>query len=197
MTQMVEKTDLLAAIAGKNRGLLATEGDRQAILAIVAQLEDRNPTPQPLNAPEKLGGDWRLLYTSSQSLLGFDRLPFLKLGAIYQCIRPQQFQVYNIAELYGLPGLESIVSVMARFTPLSEQRIQVEFERTISGLKSFLGYQAPDAWIEKIQAGQKVIGLDFPIQPSNRQAWLETTYLDHDLRISRGNEGNLFILTKP
>ncbi|MBW4553664.1 MAG: PAP/fibrillin family protein [Aphanocapsa sp. GSE-SYN-MK-11-07L] len=194
---MVDKADLLTAIAGKNRGLLATERDRQAILAIAAQLADRNPTPQPLAAPEKLGGNWELVYTSSKSLLGLDQLPFLKLGAVYQCIRPQQFQVYNIAELYGIPGLESIVSVVARFTPLSELRIQVEFERSISGLKSLLGYQSPDALIDSLQTGQKFVGLDFPIKPSNRQAWLETTYLDHDLRISSGNEGNLFILTKP
>ncbi|MCU0517995.1 MAG: PAP/fibrillin family protein, partial [Oscillatoria sp. Prado101] len=39
---MIGKAALLEAIAGKNRGLLATETDKQAILAAVAQLEDRN-----------------------------------------------------------------------------------------------------------------------------------------------------------
>ncbi len=193
---MIGKSDLLAAIAGKNRGLLATDRDRQNILAIATQLEERNPTPQPLEAPEMLAGNWRLIYTSSKNLLGLDRLPLLKLGEVYQCVRPQQFQVYNIAELYGVPFLESIVSIVARFDPLSERRIQVVFERSISGLKNLLGYQSPDQFINQIQAGQKFLGLDIPIKPSNRQAWLEITYLDNDLRISRGNEGSLFILTK-
>jgi PAP_fibrillin len=192
---MVNKTDLLAAIAGKNRGLLATDRDRQFILAIAAQLEERNPTPQPLETPEKLAGNWRLVYTSSKDLLGLDRLPLVKLGEVYQCIRPQQ--IYNIAELYGIPFLETVVSVVAKITPLSEKRIQVEFERSISGFKNLLGYQSPDQFISQIQTGQKFLGLDIPIKPSNRQAWLDITYLDNDLRIARGNKGSLFILTKP
>lgn len=42
---MIGKAELMDAIAGKNRGLLATEQDKQAILIVIAQLEDRNPTP--------------------------------------------------------------------------------------------------------------------------------------------------------
>jgi hypothetical protein len=30
----------------------------------------------------------------------------------------------------------------------------------------------------------------------NPQGWLEITYLDENLRISRGNEGNVFILER-
>jgi len=32
--------------------------------------------------------------------------------------------VYNIAEVYGLPYLEGLVSVAARFEPISEHRVQ-------------------------------------------------------------------------
>ena len=79
---------LLAAIAGKNRGISATALDRQAILAAITELESHNPHSQPLTtAIDLLAGDWRLLYTSSQSLLGIDKIPFAKLGDIYQCIR--------------------------------------------------------------------------------------------------------------
>jgi PAP_fibrillin len=41
---MFGKSALLTAIAGKNRGLLASDTDKQAILAAVAELEERNPT---------------------------------------------------------------------------------------------------------------------------------------------------------
>ena len=58
---MIGKTELLEAIAGKNRGLLASSTDQLAILAAIAQLEDRNPTPRPVEATELLTGDWRLL----------------------------------------------------------------------------------------------------------------------------------------
>ncbi|HEY9645497.1 MAG TPA: PAP/fibrillin family protein, partial [Chroococcidiopsis sp.] len=67
---MIGKAELLNAIAGKNRGLLATPIEKQAIMAAIAQLEDRNPTPRPLEAAEMLEGNWRLLYTTSAELLG-------------------------------------------------------------------------------------------------------------------------------
>ncbi len=84
---MLGKAELLEAIAGKNRGLLSTEQDKQAILMAIAQLEDRNPTPRPIEAGDLLDGNWRLLYTTSKGLLNIDQLPLLKLGQIYQCIR--------------------------------------------------------------------------------------------------------------
>jgi len=192
----MKKSALLEAIAGKNRGLLATETDKQAILAAVAQLEDRNPTPRPIEAPELLDGNWRLLYTTSGGLLNIDALPLLKLGQIYQCIRAKEAKVYNIAEVYGLPYLEGIVSVTARFNPLSERRVQVQFQRSISGLQRLIGYQTPSEFIEQIEIGKKFPALDFNINSENQQAWLDTTYLDNDLRISRGNQGSVFVLTK-
>ncbi|PSB13138.1 fibrillin, partial [filamentous cyanobacterium Phorm 46] len=64
---MIGKSGLLEIIAGKNRGLLATQDDKQAILSAIAQLEDYNPTPRPIEGTELLNGDWRLLYTSSRA----------------------------------------------------------------------------------------------------------------------------------
>ena len=81
---MLKKSGLLEIIAGKNRGLLATQEDKQAILSAIAQLEDYNPTPRPIEATELLNGDWRLLYTSSRALLNLDGFPLLKLGQIYR-----------------------------------------------------------------------------------------------------------------
>jgi hypothetical protein len=74
---MIGKSALLETIAGKNRGLLTTEPQKQAILAAIAQLEDRNPTPRPIEALDLLEGDWRLIYTTSRGILGIDQVPFL------------------------------------------------------------------------------------------------------------------------
>lgn len=200
---MLGKTELLAAIAGKNRGLLATGPDQQAILALATQLEDYNPTPNPLESPH-LEGDWLLLYTSSSELLGIDRFPLVSLGSIYQCIRPGR--VYNIAEINGLPGLPGLVSVAAALTPMTAKRVQVQFQRSIVGLQRWLGYQSPPQWIAQLETGRKFPPLDFDLPPRVRKAnspennesgaWLDTTYLDQTLRISRGNQGNLYILSK-
>jgi PAP_fibrillin len=194
------KAELIAAIANKNRGILATEIDKQAILAEIATLESRNPHPRPLTtAIDLLAGDWRLLYTSSQSLLGIDKFPLVQLGTIYQCIRPTTNAIYNIAEVSSLiPGLNGIVSIVATFTAVSESRVNVQFNRSVIGLQKLIDYSTPDRLITAIEAGQKFTAIDLPItrKEGRAPAWLEVTYLDESLRIGRGNEGSVFVLTK-
>ncbi|ACC82319.1 PAP/fibrillin family protein [Nostoc punctiforme] len=193
---MMGKAALMDAIAGTNRGLLATEAQKQAILAAIANLEDFNPTPRPVEAGNLLDGNWRLLYTTSKALLNLDRLPFCKLGQIYQCIRVETTSVYNIAEIYGLPYLEGLVSVAAKFEPVSGRRVQVKFERSIIGLQRLIEYNSPVTFIQQIEAGKKFAGIDFAIKSDKQQGWLDITYIDNDLRIGRGNEGSVFILSK-
>ncbi|WP_041226434.1 PAP/fibrillin family protein [Crinalium epipsammum] len=193
---MMKKAKLLEAIAGKNRGLLATEVDKQAILVAVSQLEERNPTPKPFEALDLLEGNWRLLYTSSDELLRIDNFPLLKLGQIYQCIRAKDSRVYNIAEVYGLPYLEGLVSVAAKFEVLTKIRVQVKFERSIIGLQRLVGYESPNEFIRQIENGKKFPAIDFNINSNDQQGWLDITYLDEDLRIGRGNKGSVFVLTK-
>jgi hypothetical protein len=194
------KAKLLRAISDTNRGILASSLDRQAILAAITELELRNPHPRPLtNAIDLLAGDWRLLYTSSQSLLGIDRFPLVQLGAIYQCIRPMTNAVYNIAEVSSLiPGLNGIVSIVATFTPVTESRVNVQFNRSVIGLQKLINYSTPDRLITAIETGKKFTAIDLPItrREGRDPAWLEVTYLDESLRISRGNEGSVFVLTK-
>jgi hypothetical protein len=193
---MLKKSALLEIIAGKNRGLLATASDKQAILSAIAQLEDYNPTPRPVEAAELLNGDWRLLYTSSRELLNLDSFPLVKLGQIYQSIRVKDSKIYNIGELYGLPYLEGIVSVAARFEPTSERRVQVKFERSIFGLSRLIGYESPGKFINEIESGKKFAAVDFGLDTREQQGWLDITYLDKDLRIGRGNKESVFVLTK-
>ncbi|ACK68933.1 PAP fibrillin family protein [Gloeothece citriformis PCC 7424] len=193
---MKEKTKLLEVIAGKNRGLLATETDRVKVLSAVEQLEDHNPTPNPLEAQNLLEGNWRLLYTTSRGILGLDRVPLLQLGQTYQCIRTSEAKLYNIAEIVGIPLFEGIVSVAARFEPVSTRRVNVKFERYILGLQRFIGYRSPNQLIEDLELGKKLFSVDFSLENRDSQGWLEITYLDEDLRIGRGNQGSVFVLAK-
>ena len=193
---MTKKSELLEAIAGKNRGLLASEIDNVNVLSAIQQLEDHNPTPRPLEAKDLLEGNWRLLYTTSREILGIDRFPLLNLGQIYQCIRTAEAKLYNIAEIAGLPFLEGLVSVCANFEPVSERRVNVKFERSIIGLQRFFSYQSPDKFIKDIETGKKFLPFDFSLANRERQGWLDITYLDEDMRIGRGNQGNVFVLAK-
>ncbi|MEH2444443.1 MAG: PAP/fibrillin family protein [Nostoc sp.] len=193
---MMAKAALIDAIALTDRGLLATQVQKQAILAAIANLEDFNPTPRPVEASNLLDGNWRLLYTTSKALLNLDRLPFCKLGQIYQCIRVDTASVYNIAEISGLPYLSGLVSVAAKFEPVSDRRVQVKFERSIIGLQRLIEYNSPVTFIQQIEAGRKFLAIDIAIKSDQQQGWLDITYIDNDLRIGRGNEGSVFVLSK-
>ena len=193
---MSKKAELLEVIAGKNRGLLANEIDRVKVLSLIEQVEDHNPTPKPIESLDLLEGDWRLLYTTSKGLLGLDRFPLLQLGQIYQCIRTAHAKVYNIAEIIGVPFLDSLISVVARFEPVSEKKVNVKFERSIIGLQGLLNYRSPASFINKIESDKKFFPLDFSLENREQKGWLEITYLDNELRIGRGNEGSVFVLAK-
>jgi hypothetical protein len=190
------KEALLEAIAGKNRGILASPSDRQQILAAIASLEERNPTPRPVEAAALLDGNWRLLFTTSQELLNIDRVPFLKLGQIYQLVRVESQRIFNVAEVYGLPYLEGMVSVAAQFEPLSEMRVKVNFERAVFGAQRLMGYQNPEAFAQGVEAGKRFRAIDFSLSNREQRGWLDITYLDQDLRIGRGNEGSVFVLCR-
>ncbi|MGK7892061.1 MAG: PAP/fibrillin family protein [Leptolyngbyaceae cyanobacterium] len=190
------KATVLAAIAGRNRGILANSATNEQVLEAIATLESHNPTPHPLDATEQLSGIWRLLYTTSDELLGINRLPLYALGQVYQCIDADDAKIYNIAEVNGLMGLDGLVSVAASFTPTSETRVKVQFNRAVFGLQSLLQYANPSQFISQLETGKRFAAIDFAIQPREQQGWLEVTYLDEDLRIGRGNQGSVFVLSK-
>ena len=75
------KAEVLSAIQGLNRGVSATEEDVERVEAAVRKLEKLNATPGALTSP-LVNGKWELIYTTSVSILGSNRPPFLRpLGA--------------------------------------------------------------------------------------------------------------------
>ena len=196
MTNNTRKANLINAIAPVNRGLQLSENQRKAIFSAVAYLEELNPNSSPTATPELLDGNWLLLFTTSQELLGIDRFPLYKLGNIYQCLRVAEGKIFNVAEIKGLPLLSGIVSVCANFTVVDEKRVKVNFERLVAGSQNLIGYQNVDSFINTLRSPKKLFAIDFQIKREDQKGWLETTYLDQDLRIGRGNEGNLFVLRK-
>jgi PAP_fibrillin len=196
---MLGKTELLETLA--NRALLANDAQNEVILAQIAALETRNPTAVPTQALDLLEGDWRLIFTNSSGILGLGKIPLVKLGQVYQCIRAESKgadgpQLYNIAEVSGLPWLEGVISVAATFTPVSDRRVNVRFNRAVVGFQRLIGYQSPQVFIDQLTAGGRLTAIDWALNPRDQNGWLDITYLDQDLRIGRGNQGSVFVLTK-
>jgi hypothetical protein len=158
------KEELLELIAPLKRGLIATEEDKEAVESAVQQLEKINPTPRPLESPY-LNGRWRLVYTTSDSILGTKKLPFLRpSGPIYQLLDGPNLKAANreTAPLFN--------QVTAELTPMSTNKVAVQF-------KTF-----------------KIAGLIPVTAPPSAKGELAVTYLDEEMRISRGDKGNLFVL---
>ncbi|KAJ1448732.1 hypothetical protein M885DRAFT_538080 [Pelagophyceae sp. CCMP2097] len=139
------------------------------VLAHIESLEASNPTPDPLASP-LLGGRWCLIYTTSQAILGSKRLrPFRPRPLIMQHISTKTLRVVN--EEWVLGGLLRNVA-RGNLEPRDDGRT-VDVQFTSFGI----------GWL-KVPAPKKARGV------------LETTYLDEDLRISRGDKGNLFVLVR-
>ncbi|KAK4339942.1 hypothetical protein RND71_041404 [Anisodus tanguticus] len=158
------KLELFEAIAPLDRGAEATPEDQKRVDQIASKLEAVNKVKEPLKS-SLLNGKWELLYTTSQSILQTKRPKFLRAnGKIYQAVNADTLRAQNI-ETWPFFN-----QATANLVPLNARRVAVKFDAL------------------------KIAGLiPIKIRGSGR-GQLEITYLDEELRISRGNQGNLFIL---
>ncbi|KAJ1627304.1 plastid lipid-associated protein/fibrillin conserved domain-containing protein, partial [Pavlovales sp. CCMP2436] len=137
---------------------------------LAKKLEAINPTRRPL-ASDKLSACWRLLYTTSDAILGMPRpLPFQPRPRILQHISVEKLAAKN--EEWVLGGILKN-SVVAQLTPRKDGR-------------------TVDVGFKQFRIGWVPVNVD----PAKFRGVLETTYLDDDLRISRGDKGNLFVLAR-
>ncbi|KAG1654652.1 hypothetical protein FOA52_010280 [Chlamydomonas sp. UWO 241] len=159
------KAELLDLITPLKRGASASPDDKDAVEAAAAALEALNPTRSPLSSPLVNGG-WELLYTTSATILGLSRPPpFRPSGKIVQVLDATNLKARN------LESAPFFNQVSANLEPLSSSKVAVVFQEF------------------------KIFGL-IPIKaPPTARGELDITYLDDDLRISRGDRGNLFVLT--
>ncbi|GMJ03611.1 hypothetical protein HRI_004030300 [Hibiscus trionum] len=158
------KYELFNAIALLDRGAEATPEDQERVDQIALELEAVNQIKEPLKS-SLLNEKWELLYTTSQSVLQTKRPKFLRPnGKIYQAINLDTLRAQNM-ETWPFFN-----QATANLVPINPRRVAVKFDYF------------------------RIAGL-IPIKsPGSGRGQLEITYLDEELRISRGDRGNLFIL---
>ncbi|XVF27962.1 hypothetical protein REPUB_Repub14bG0154300 [Reevesia pubescens] len=216
------KKALVDSFYGTDRGLKATSETRAEIVELITQLEAKNPTPAPTEALPLLNGKWILAYTSFPGLfplLSRGRLPLVKVEEISQTIDAESFTVQNSVQFSG-PLASSSISTNAKFEVRSPKRVQIKFQEGIIGTPQltdsivlpetveFLGQKIDltpiKGLLTSVQDTASSVAKQISSQPpfkfslSNRNAesWLLTTYLDEELRISRGDAGGVFVLIK-
>ncbi|THU45928.1 hypothetical protein C4D60_Mb02t23130 [Musa balbisiana] len=181
------KEELLEAIAPLDRGADATPDDQERIDQIARELEAVNTVKEPFKS-DLINGKWELIYTTSRSILQVQLtatcgIAYEILGALFtvsyliqrpKFLRPngEIYQAIN-ADTLRAQNMETwpyFNQVTANLVPLNAKRVNVQFDTF------------------------KIFGL-IPIKaPGRGRGELEITYLDEEIRISRGDKGNLFIL---
>ncbi|KAK4742484.1 hypothetical protein SAY87_000485 [Trapa incisa] len=216
------KKALVDSFYGTNRGLSATSETRAEIVELITQLEAKNPTPAPTEALTLLNGKWVLAYTSFVGLfplLSRGTLPLVKVEEISQTIDSENFTVENSVQFSG-PLATTSFSTNAKFEVRSPKRVQIKFEEGVIGTPQlidsielpenveFLGQKidltpfkglitsVQDTASSVVKSISSQPPLKFSLASSNAESWLLTTYLDGDLRISRGDGGSIFVLIK-
>ncbi|BCL38522.1 PAP/fibrillin family protein [Nostoc sp. MS1] len=164
---------------------------------LTTQLERCNPNPSPLlYATSLLEGAWQLQYSTAREIRSLDSLPLgLKIGKVFQVIDVGNKLFFNLAYVQHSLGLASgFVKVTARFEPAIEdsspvpnKRINVYFEKRYLSIEKIVGIDTPRLNPFKVVPANN---------PQGRVAILDITYLDETLRIGRGGDESLFILSK-
>lgn len=218
------KRCLVDSLYGTDLGFRASSEVRAEVSELINQLEAVNPTPNPTEVPELLNGSWILLYTAFSELLpllAVGAIPLLKVERISQAINTSNQSVVNATTLSS-PFATFSFSATATFEVRSPSRIQVSFKegsfnppeiKSRIDLPENVEIFGQTISLSPVQQGlapvQEAVAnlsrslsglppLNVPIQPvrGNRPAsWLLTTYLDDDLRISRG-DGGIFVLAR-
>jgi hypothetical protein len=159
--------------------------------------EELNPFSRPLlYASNLLDGAWLLQYSTAREIRALKRLPLgFLVGKIYQTIDINNASFENKAWVQHSSGLLSgYVRVTATFEPekqgdeqLPNQKINIDFKQRFIGIERILGIKT------NIFDPIRVVEARNPI---GRIPSLNLTYIDETMRIGRGGDGSLFILTR-
>ena len=152
------KDNLLSTLRSVGSGASCSPDDETEVEKLTQKLERLNPTPGSVKS-SLINGKWKLLYTTSVQVNGANKLPIFRPWANYQTIDTTTLTARN------QESGPFFNAVDAELTPVSRSKVNVQFVQ----FEAFGGV------------------LKFPA-PESAKGSLDTTYLDDDLRVSRGDK---------
>ncbi|CAM6105059.1 unnamed protein product [Calypogeia fissa] len=191
------KQAVMRAVSNTNRGKDTTYQQRQAILNLIEKLEVLNLTQDPINSP-LFSGRYALLYTApvdektADKYAGTEEGPFLArvkpaaFGSVRQIRSTQVLDTLggaaqNIADfiVFGVNGSLNIKGSVVKAAPSSKGaiRVDVTFESFVITIGKWTSPSISLSWI-------------------NPKGWIDTTFLDEDMRVGRGDKGSIFVAVR-
>jgi len=194
------KDNLKRAVANTNRGKNTTAQQQSDILQTVEKLEAASPTSDPA-VSDLLSGKWSLLYTGPgragdvdwEKRTGGVEGPFLaffrpltanavRSRGITQIIDSERGSVENLAEFRVANAFDGALNVAGTVTPVrppggdaESVRVDVRFTSFSLKLGALPTLTIPLTW------------------PKAPLGFVDTTYLDEDFRVGRGDKGSVFV----
>ncbi|PWA51986.1 plastid lipid-associated protein/fibrillin conserved domain-containing protein [Artemisia annua] len=160
------KTDINNTLQGMNRGIFGMPSEKKTeIEEMVKVLESLNPNPYPTIDLDKLGGCWKLIY-STITILGSKRTKlglrdFITLGDFLQVIDVAKGKAVNMImfNVRGLNLFSGKLIIEASFKISSKSRVDIRYNTSTivpdqlmnmfrKNYDVLLGIFNPDGWLE-------------------------------------------------
>ncbi|KAK9845028.1 hypothetical protein WJX74_009835 [Apatococcus lobatus] len=192
------KAEVLRAVANTARGQKATPVQRKDILVLLEALEARNPTKRPAQS-QLLSGKWSLLFTGPTEESEFRKTRAGTLeGPFLSRLKPLS------ANAFRTKGVTQVLDPMAG---RAENLAEFSIANAINGSLNILGTVSPpeEASIQASRVDVEFTAFDLKLGPANitvplgwikPKGWIQTTYLDDELRVGRGDKGSIFLAAR-
>lgn len=168
---------------------------------LIGKLEASPDTPD-CNTNSSILGVWRNAHTGkskTSSVIQRTIVASETAAEIQQVIIGQSGRIDMLPPLHVItrvdlrPSLGAILNLRAAVTSVEGNRLNIRF---VQGWFAFMQFPV---WCGGAKLPQHInIPYPIPFRLLGKKAcgWLDSTYLQHDLRVSRGNRGTVFILTR-
>ncbi len=170
--------------------------DAAKIESLAQSLEAKNPYRYPLlYKPGLLNGVWLLHYSTSREIRALTRLKFgFKVAKVYQVVDVasnsflnQAFVEHQLGLVSGFVLVTAVFALAKNDSGLPDNQLNIQFLKRYLAITKLAGIATPQLTpFKEVNARN----------PQGRVPTFTITYLDEFLRIGRGGDGGLYILSK-